>query len=417
MCLAILAGDQRFTDVRPRHPRGGPDGGRDIEALFKGNQKAYGAVGFVNGANDSSEQKRKVRRKFIDDLESAIAAAPRPDAFVFFTNLSLSTGEKEDLIKEASGRKVLHCEIVDRERIRIALDSTDGFAIRFQFLSLPLSEAEQASFFAKWGDDIQAIIATGFQKIERTLQRVLFFHEAEEPLTGFYIGYELDQVYAAEEIGHFRAFCTMHLKGPAQGIFGILFGSSDKSNRMRDPDAGDFTVQQPGIRFGISGGAWEQFVDFEKGEKDDGEIKYTPAGSSSSVGMDSIQYILTSYNHDDHFIRFKPRMRFRDIDQAWYMPMLNLSFAKKVARIHVFAGSYKIQEFQRGEFEIDQEPFEPDIPATFTDVELRDPWVRIGSKRASAFIVNFAEETPVRLYDARDVPNTRPPRPVPLAST
>lgn len=31
LCLAILALDKRFTNVRPRHPRGGPDGGRDIE--------------------------------------------------------------------------------------------------------------------------------------------------------------------------------------------------------------------------------------------------------------------------------------------------------------------------------------------------------------------------------------------------
>ena len=48
MCLAILALDKRFTNVRPRHPRGGPDGGRDIEAVFRKEHLAYGAVGFVN---------------------------------------------------------------------------------------------------------------------------------------------------------------------------------------------------------------------------------------------------------------------------------------------------------------------------------------------------------------------------------
>jgi hypothetical protein len=40
----------------------------------------------------------------------------------------------------------VHCEVVDRERMRIALDSPDGFSIRFQYLDIPLSEAEQASF-------------------------------------------------------------------------------------------------------------------------------------------------------------------------------------------------------------------------------------------------------------------------------
>ena len=48
MCRAILAIDKRFSDVRPRHPRGGPDGGRDIEAVYRGDQITFGAVGFVN---------------------------------------------------------------------------------------------------------------------------------------------------------------------------------------------------------------------------------------------------------------------------------------------------------------------------------------------------------------------------------
>jgi hypothetical protein len=46
LCLAVVALDKRFSEVRPRHPRGGPDGGRDIEAIFKKDQRAFGAVGF-----------------------------------------------------------------------------------------------------------------------------------------------------------------------------------------------------------------------------------------------------------------------------------------------------------------------------------------------------------------------------------
>jgi len=60
MCRAILSIDQRYTDVRPRHPRGGPDGGRDLEAIYRGDQSAFGAVGFVNQANDSNEQKKSI---------------------------------------------------------------------------------------------------------------------------------------------------------------------------------------------------------------------------------------------------------------------------------------------------------------------------------------------------------------------
>ena len=62
MCRAILAIDKRYSDVRPRHPRGGPDGGRDIEALFRDDLLTFGAVGFVNQANDSDEQKKKYKK-------------------------------------------------------------------------------------------------------------------------------------------------------------------------------------------------------------------------------------------------------------------------------------------------------------------------------------------------------------------
>lgn len=62
MCRALLALDPHYTDVRPRHPSGGPDGGRDMKAIYDGDRQVFGAVGFVNGANDSDEQKRQVAK-------------------------------------------------------------------------------------------------------------------------------------------------------------------------------------------------------------------------------------------------------------------------------------------------------------------------------------------------------------------
>jgi hypothetical protein len=182
LCLAILAADKRFSEVRPRHPRGGPDGGRDIEAVFRGGQRTFGAVGFLNQANDSDEQRRQIKSKFDDDLESALAADLKPVVFVFFTNINLTVGQKDELSERARARGLLHCEIFDRERLRITLDSVDGFAIRFQLLGMELSGAEQASFFARWGGEIQSVISTGFQSVERTLERILFLQEASDVL-------------------------------------------------------------------------------------------------------------------------------------------------------------------------------------------------------------------------------------------
>jgi len=111
-------------DVRPRHPRGGPDGGRDIQAVFRQAQLAYAAVGFVNQANDSNEHKKRINAKFSEDLASALGADLKPEVFVFFTNLNFTSGEKDALIAEARKAGITYCDIFDRERIRISLEGT-----------------------------------------------------------------------------------------------------------------------------------------------------------------------------------------------------------------------------------------------------------------------------------------------------
>ena len=92
MCLAILNLDKRFSDIKPRHPRGGPDKGRDIEAVYKQTMRCFCAVGFINQANDSVEQKRTITQKFTDDLFNS-KKEELPDVFVFFTNLNFSITE------------------------------------------------------------------------------------------------------------------------------------------------------------------------------------------------------------------------------------------------------------------------------------------------------------------------------------
>lgn len=376
MCRAVLAIDKRFSDVQPRHPRGGPDGGRDIEAVFRHGQRAFGAVGFVNQANDSDEQKRKIKGKFSSDLQSAVSAEPKPDVFVFFTNISLTIGEKDTLVADAKAAKFIYCDIFDRERIRIILDNADGFSIRFQYLGLPLSEAEQASFFAKWGDDIQSVVSTGFQRIEKALDRILFLQEAADVMSDLTLGFELDRAYSADDIGHFRAFCYMQLKEPKYEIFEVLFGSSDKSNRMRDRSDADFAPQESGIKYGIGGGQWERNIDFEATEDESEQLEYKPLGWSTSIGIDPVKFITITYVHD-RFIRLLPRLSLSDIDESSYMPMLNKSLSEKIKAIHIYSNGYKLQEIAEGDFSIDTESFDSEFPVQFTEDELADPWVRV----------------------------------------
>jgi len=405
MCRAILAIDKRLTEVRPRHPRGGPDGGRDIEAVYNNELITFGAVGFVNQANDSDEQKKKIQKKFRDDLESALDSEEKCQAFIFMTNINLTIGEKESLIKEAKKRGIIVCEIFDRERLRIQLDSPDGFSIRFQYLNIPLSEEEQASFFARWGDDIQSVISTGFQRVENTLNRILFYQEANDALSHLSLSLELDKIYSAEEIGHFRLFCMVLLKEPIQKILSILFGSSDKSNRMSISST-PFTEQKVGIKHGISTGQWESYLDLENlDSEEDTDVedeKYESVGTGSSIGIVELQYLSISYSKD-HFIRIYPNLKLRDIDDAMVLPIMNKSLACKIKRIHINSNGYRIKTIENKKFSIDTTSFTPNIPAQFTDEELRDPWVRIRPKRSSAFRILFFEETPKRMFKPKPV--------------
>lgn len=406
MCRAILATDKRYSDVRPRHPRGGPDGGRDIEAIYRNDQITFGAVGFVNQANDSTEQKKTINAKFGEDLSSALSADPKPQAFVFFTNINLTIGEKSALIQKAKDQGIVNCEIMDRERIRISLDSPDGFSIRFQYLNIPLSEEEQASFFAKWGDDIQSVISTGFQKIENTLNRILFFQEASSTLAHLTLSVELNKKYEAKEVGHFRLFCCIYLKEPRNNILSILFGRSDKSNRMRTDGGADFTQQKSGIQYGISGGQWEQVLDLEDEESDSEEEKYTNVGSSSSIGMDYVEFIPIQYSKDS-LIRRPNGLTLRDIDEAMLLPFCNQSLADKIKAIHIYSNGYKIKELQENDMEVDCSEFDPAVPVDFTEEEEKDPWVRIRPAGGySSFNIEFFDETPRRMYMPKQTENS-----------
>ncbi len=402
LCLAVLAMDKRFSEVRPRHPRGGPDGGRDIEAKYRRDQLAYGAVGFTNQATDTDEKKKGIRAKFTDDLESAWNAQPRPEVFVFLTNVNFTTGDKAELTLQARQKGFTECDIFDRERLRIALDGADGLAARFQYLGLPMSEAEQATFFAKWGDDINSVIATGFQEVHATLAHLLFLHEASRPMHSLHVVLDLDREYNADEIGHFRAFCSITLKEPKLGMFSLLFGAADKANRFRT-DVKDKT-DRPGIAHGISSAQWHTPWELEASEgegADDEAERHVQSGSSSGAGQPTVKRIGCAFSQDT-FIRFTPALSLSDFDECMLMPILSQQLAAKVGHIKVFADGYLLLDLPRSSFSVDATDFHLEIDPAFDESELKDAWVRIRpSPFASAFRLRFAQEVPVRMFAAR----------------
>ncbi|MES2462344.1 MAG: hypothetical protein V4671_17295 [Armatimonadota bacterium] len=394
MCLSVLAIDKRFSNVQPRHPEGGPDGGRDIVAVFEGEQTAF------NTANDSREQKREINKKFQHDLVSALQAKQKPQVFIFLTNVGLTVGEKDNLVEQGKAKGLTYCEIFDRERIRIALDSADGFSIRFQYLNITLSEAEQASFFARWGDDIQSVISNGFQKLENTLDRILFYQEASTAISYLYVVLELDRTYTAEEIKHFRAFCNVILKEAKQNIWRLLFGSSDMSGRVLGQTGHQFTPQISGIKYGISSGQWECHINATEDSQGSRNPTFNLVGGLRSVGMESVTSIDLKYRPTD-YQRLNPKLCVRDLDECTFDVILNRSLAEKVAAVRIFANEYKLQELSKSDFVIRGTRFDFKIPIQFTEDEISDPWVRISpADGATYFDMSFSDRTPRRLFSS-----------------
>lgn len=399
MCRDILAIDKQFSDVKPRHPRGGADGGRDIQAIYRGEQIVFGAIGFMNQANDSVKQKKTIKKKFKDDLNSATNANSEFEVFIFFTNINLTISEKDELMRIAKKEGIFYCDIFDRERIRIALDTPDGFSIRFEYLKIPLTEAEQASFFSRWGDDIQSLISSGFQKVESTLNRVLFLQEANSPILSLIITLELNKKYSAKDIGHFRIFCHLILKEPKHKILSILFGSSDKLTRMmkgEDEATNNNKVDlKEGIKHGISSGQWEQYIDITN-DKVSHET-WTNVGSSLSKGIDEVEFLSISYRKNE-FIRFSPVISLKDLDDAIFLLFLNESLAKKIKAIHIYSNGYKLKKVGLSSIKVDTSVIEPNIPVKFNDKEMNEQWVKVRPKALSAFDIRFFEDTPRRLF-------------------
>lgn len=408
MCLAVLALDRRFTEIKPRHPHGGPDGGRDIEAVYRKDEVAYGAVGFVNGANDSNEQIKTIQKKFREDVDRAIEAKSDLTAFVFFTNVRLTAGQKEGLHQYARSVGISFLEVFDRELMRVSLDSVDGFAARFQYLGIPLSNPEQATFFSRWGDDINSVISTGLGNVERKIDRLIFLHESQEEVNDFVFVLALDKEYSAEEIGHFRSYCIITLDLVCDDVYEVLFGSTDVlSPTTKAEQAGN---PPRGIAQAIYGGQWHSTIrkqnrtastEFAIGYARE---RFKLINSISSIGYDPVPAIVARYSSHKSFMRMSDGMSLKDFNGSSYVFLVNKSLSEKIRQIDVFANDYIIGKFTRDQFRIGSSNFSFEHPVKFSESDLRDPWVRIRPAGInSCFRFEFSRETPKRFRQPVDL--------------
>ena len=225
MCLAILGLDKKYTDLMPRQPEGGADQGRDIECSWS-DERCFVAVGFVNDARDDAKQKWEIKDKFKRDLDSAVTNANDSKegairAFVFFTNVNLTTTEQEELTEIGHNAGLIHVDLYWRERIRAVLDSIEGYGIRLEYLDIVLSDAEQKAFFGRFGRDIENAIQGRFGIIEQQIEELRYFSWRRSPIHTLDLEVEFDRWYddAQRPFDAFRVCLELQdVRGPKQSI-------------------------------------------------------------------------------------------------------------------------------------------------------------------------------------------------------
>lgn len=204
LCLSILRLDPRFTDVKPRRPKGGPDEARDIEAIFENGKKVWGAIGFRTNARDDANDKRWVKKKFKADVDAARKENPSLWGFIFFTNIDLTPSEVRTLEEHAHAKGLSFVDLKWRERLRIALDDARGLGLRYQYLSIDLSPAEQKAFFTEYGQALERLLQQGFGAMDERLRRLEFLQECQKQLVEANVVITLKQPMTAEDLGHYR---------------------------------------------------------------------------------------------------------------------------------------------------------------------------------------------------------------------
>jgi hypothetical protein len=378
MCLSLLQLDKRFSLVEPRRPKGGRDGGRDIQATYQGEHVAYGAVGFVNSANDGCPQKRVIKTKFVDDLKSALRAKPDLRVFVFFTNIDLTPKEQDEYKHHAHSRGISTVEIFYRERIRIMLDNPRGLAIRFAYLDIELSRAEQAAFFNEFGAELQALVTRKFDTVDRVLHRLEFLQDLSRELIWLSAVVRLDKMYSASELGHFRIVLRFKPLRRRRSQSGWWIALRDSHVKM-----------------------W-------------GEEKVSMMGFRSLAGVTDnepplsdrpLHYQMT----DTDVLRIEPEVTddfpirtVGELDQTELQLYCNESLVDKIAEVEVFANTYRVASVDRRELgEIFGWPSYY-WPLPLTETELASRWIALNMKsdqQSSIYkkwLIDFHLQTPVR---------------------
>ena len=415
MCLELLQTQADFTDIRPRLPKGGPDGGRDIEAIYKGSKRVLGAIGFVNDANDSEQHRGNAKSKFAEDLKKALTVLPdeynrKPEVFVFFTNVGLTPGIIDDLKKSVHGTGITICEIYDREHMRLMLDCNTGYAIRYRYLDIRMSDEEQKDFFDKWGDQLQGMISESLGGIETMTHRLHFLMEAQFLVERVSVMVKLAAPLGKISGGDFLFQVMLALRTHADGLITLNFGSCSQPivetiDEIEQSEKHFPKNSQKGFAYAelLPGSPQhERYKAIINEETLDDDETWFAVGSSSGILEIEKPFIQTNYGTEPFLERFTPTCKLIDLHRCMIIFDCNEEVANSIEEIVLYANQYRILSLKKDGFQISQGSFDRfRIPKEICHLDQSKSWSTLRPTNiASFFSPDFNVRTPTRSYAA-----------------
>jgi hypothetical protein len=355
LCQALLALDKRFQNVQLRMPRGGPDNGRDLQARLEDGREIWIAVGFQNSVSDSRSERSQAKQKFKFDLRRALDCNPELAAFAFMTNVSLTVADKDNLLTMARTAGVSECLVFDREHLRVVLDSSEGLSVRYQYLNLALSEAEQATFFARWGTDLQHLISRSIKAVDTRLERIQFNQEKHQTLRNLIFLLEFARPLSLVDFPHVRALLLI-MPPRRHAIFQMLALAVTNDDGKRQPDA-------PDARPALTGRLWTD------------SFQNSP-GSFEATRPDPMTVLRSSGGYSTRF-GDPTAPTIADLDECIFAIFVNAMLAKEIKRASIVANEYLLWKADCEDLQFDRHEHDIEWPWPLLDSEAQEPWIRI----------------------------------------
>ena len=414
MCLELLQTVPKFENVRPRLPKGGPDGGRDLQAEYEDGKRVFGAVGFVQDASTTKEHRTRVARKFVLDIDRAIEAGSTedggsPDVFVFFTNVALTPAIFSDLQKKAYERGIEVCEVFDQERIRILLDRDTGYAIRYRYLGIPLDDAEQKDFFSRWGERLQNMMIANLSEIGSTTKRLNFLAESQLTVDQVYTYVKLKRPIDENYFGQVAFHTSVLLKSHVDGLVSMVSGLQAVTHKA---DAPNFPKRQRKT-LAIEAYSFAQLLPespqhsrqsyIERTSAPDNRKMWFNAGSSSRAYTSSVKGLHMVYGSSPLVERFSPHCKLIDLNGALIIFSCSEDVSNNIEEIIMYANNYMILKVNESEFQTREcSPKELHVPSDLQERHAELKWRKLRPRDGySAFVVDFIESTPTRTSEIR----------------